>query len=119
MILFAAAMIMVSCGAATPVSTNVHANIKEIVRNPETTLVDVRIPEQFAEKSAASAVNIPLTTIEANLDFFRKQKNIVVFCNSGKQATQAVEILNKNGIQNVYNGKTLKNIEAIKNENKQ
>ena len=118
MILFAAAMIMVSCGAATPVSTNVHANIKEIVRNPETTLVDVRIPEQFAEKSAASAVNIPLTTIEDNLDFFRKQKNIVVFCNSGKQATQAVEILNKNGIQNVYNGKTLKNVDAIKNENK-
>ena len=116
-ILFAATMIMFSCTAASTASmNNVHVNIKEIVKNPETTLVDVRIPEQFAEKTAANAVNIPLAKIKDNIDFFKKQKNIVVFCNSGKQAAEAIDILKQNGVQNVYSAKTLKNVEAIQNE---
>ncbi|MGZ5273972.1 MAG: rhodanese-like domain-containing protein [Kaistella sp.] len=116
-ILFAAGLIMFSCTAARTASmNNVHVNIKEVVKNPETTLVDVRIPAQFAEKTAANAVNIPLAKIKDNIDFFKKQKNIVVFCNSGKQAAEAIDILKQNGVQNVYSAKTLKNVEAIQNE---
>jgi len=87
--------------------------ITEIVQSPETTLVDVRVPSQFSENTADKAVNIPLAEIENNLDFFRKQKNIVLFCNSGNQSNQALEILKKNGITNVYNGKTVENVDAI------
>lgn len=89
------------------------ASIPALVLSPETTLVDVRIPEQYETATAKSAVNIPLADIEKNLDFFRKQKQTVVFCNSGRQADQAIKILRKKGIKNVYDGTSLRNIKAI------
>ena len=92
------------------------ANFKEIVKNPITTLVDVRIPEEFSEKTAKGAVNISLAKIEDNISFFKNQKTTVLFCNRGIQAEQALEILRKNGVENVYFGKSLDNVEAIKNE---
>ena len=107
-----------SCKTAAPMPDASRTEVKAMVTNPETTLVDVRIPEQFAEKTAPGAINIPLAQIEDNLDFFRKQKQVVIFCNSGKQAAQAVEILKKNGIENIYDAKTLKNVTAINNEAK-
>ena len=107
-----------SCKTAVPMPDASRTEVKAMVTNPEATLVDVRIPEQFAEKTAPGAINVPLAQIEENLDFFRKQKQVVIFCNSGKQAAQAVEILKKNGIQNVYDAKTLKNVTAINNEAK-
>lgn len=110
------AIMLVSCSTATTFAENSAVNIKPIVKDPETAIVDVRIPEQFEEGSAQNAVNIPLATINDNLEFFRKQKNTVIYCNSGKQAQEAMEILNKNGIENVYYGKTLKNIKAIQAE---
>ena len=105
-----------SCKTATSISEVSRAEVKEMVTNPETTLVDVRINEQFSEKTSPGAVNIPLAKIEENLDFFRNQKQVIIFCNSGKQAAQAVEILKKNGIKNVYDAKTLKNVTAIQQE---
>lgn len=111
-------MISWSCKTATPVSEVSRAEIKEMVTSSETTLVDVRIPEEFSEKTAEGAVNIPLATIEENLDFFRKQKQVVLFCNRGRQSEEAIKILKKNGITNVYSGKTVQNINAIKSEKK-
>ncbi len=107
-----------SCKTAVPAPQVSRAEVKEMVTNPEATLVDVRIPDQFAEKTAPGAINIPLASIEENLDFFRKQKQIVVFCNTGRQSNEAIEILKKNGINNVYNAKSLQNIEAIQNQKK-
>ncbi len=107
-----------SCKTAVPAPQDSRAEVKEMVTNPEATLVDVRIQDQFAEKTAPGAVNIPLASIEENLDFFRKQKQIVVFCNTGRQSSEAMEILKKNGITNVYNAKSLQNIEAIQKQKK-
>ncbi len=107
-----------SCKTALPAPQDSRAEVKEMVTNPEATLVDVRIPAQFAEKTAPGAINIPLASIEENLDFFRKQKQIVVFCNTGRQSSEAMEILKKNGITNVYNAKSLQNIEAIQKQKK-
>ncbi|WHF50646.1 rhodanese-like domain-containing protein [Chryseobacterium gotjawalense] len=111
-------MISWSCKTAAPVSEVSRAEIKKMVTSSETTLVDVRIPEEFSEKTAEGAVNIPLATIEENLDFFRKRKQVVLFCNRGRQTEEAIKILKKNGITNVYSGKTVQNINAIKSEKK-
>lgn len=115
--LFAAGFLLFSCAMVTPVADLPAGSVKEMIKNPETTLVDVRVPEEFAEKTADGAVNIPLAAIKDNIDFLKEQKNVVVFCNSGKQAAEAMEILRKNGIPQVYYGKTLKNVQAIQNEN--
>lgn len=109
-------LVFSSCATKVPVENTNPANFKEIVKDPGTTIVDVRIPEQFAEQTAKGAVNIPLATIGDNIDFFKKQKKVVLFCNRGVQAEQALEILKKNGVENVYFGKTLDNVEAIQNE---
>ncbi|WP_353148092.1 rhodanese-like domain-containing protein [Chryseobacterium sp.] len=90
------------------------ANINDVVNSPEVTLVDVRIPEQYAEGTARNAINIPLATIPDQLESL-KGKKVVVFCNKGIQADQAVEILKKNGVE-VYDGTSWKNVKAIQDE---
>ena len=118
LIVFGLFISLSSCTSRNSNSEVSREEVKEIVKNPETILVDVRIPEQFSEKTVEGAMNIPLAKIEENLDFLRKQKNIVVFCNSGRQSSEAMEILKKNGITNVYNAKNVQNVNAIKKEKK-
>ena len=89
-------------------------NIKEIVMDDETLLVDVRMPEEFSAQTASDkAINIPLAELENNLDTIKSHKKVVVFCNKGRQADQAMEILLKNGLTNVYDGSTWQNVRAI------
>ncbi|WP_304343757.1 rhodanese-like domain-containing protein [Chryseobacterium koreense] len=110
-----AGFVAISCKTAVNTVETPRPNMVELVNNPETTLVDVRIPSEFEEKTAKNAVNIPLAEIENNLDFFRKQKQVVLFCNRGKQAQSALDILKKHGIENVVSAKTLDNVSAIQN----
>lgn len=100
---------LTSCKTATTESQK--SDIKEIINSPDVTLVDVRIPEQYNESTAEGAINIPLADIENNASGL-KDKKVVVFCNKGIQADQAVEILKKNGVD-VYDGVTLQNVKAI------
>lgn len=95
------------------VAANQKVNIIEVVKSQDVTLVDVRIPEQFAEATAENAINIPLAEIE-NRSSELKGKKVVVFCNKGIQADQAVEILKKKGVE-VYDGTSLQNLKAIQN----
>ncbi len=90
------------------------ANIREVVNSSDVTLVDVRIPEQYAEGTAKNAINIPLAEVQNNTEQL-KGKKVVVFCNKGIQADQAVEILKKNGVD-VYDGTSWKNVKAIQDE---
>lgn len=90
---------------------------KEAVLDPEATLVDVRIPAEYAEKTAAGAINIPLAILGDSLDYFKRQQKVVVFCNKGRQANEAYHFLKNKGV-NVYFGKTHENVEAIQNQKK-
>ena len=118
LILLLIAVGFVSCKTSVAPSQVSRAEVKEMVNDSETLLVDVRIPKEFAEKTVDGAINIPLATIEDNLDLFKNKKQIIVFCNSGRQSNLAIELLKKKGITNVYNGKNVQNVEAIKNEQK-
>ena len=106
----------VSCKTTIPPTSTQNVNMVEMVNNPETTLVDVRMQGEFEQKKKKNAVNIPLAEIESNLDFFRKQKQTVLFCNRGFQAQQALDILRKHGIEHVYSAKTVENVSAIQNQ---
>lgn len=81
----------------------------------EATLVDLRLQEDFNKSPVKNAVNIPLAEIENNFDFFRKQNKTVLFCNTGRQSGEAYDKLRKNGIRNVYNAKTWKNVFSMQN----
>ncbi|MEY8758080.1 rhodanese-like domain-containing protein [Chryseobacterium tongliaoense] len=91
-----------------------QTNIREVVNNSDVTLIDVRIPEQYAEGTAKNAINIPLAEIPNHIDAL-KGKKVVVFCNKGIQADQALEILKKNGVE-AYDGTSWKNVKAIQDE---
>ncbi|TDS66198.1 rhodanese-like domain-containing protein [Myroides indicus] len=85
----------------------------EKVISRESFLVDVRTSGEFSLGSVKGAVNIPLGNLRNELFKFKDQKNIVVFCKSGARSAQAKRILEQNGIQNVTNGRTWKNVQAI------
>ena len=67
-------------------------------------LVDVRTPGEFASGSVPGAVNIPLDRVEQSLSRFKGQETVVVFCRSGMRSSQALDILQRNGIKEVVNG---------------
>ncbi|AZA91523.1 rhodanese-like domain-containing protein [Chryseobacterium nakagawai] len=90
------------------------SNIKEVVTSSDVTLVDVRIPEQYAAGTAKNAINIPLAEIQNKIETL-KGKKVVVFCNKGVQADQAMEILKKNGVE-AYDGTSWKNVKGIQDE---
>ncbi|PWW17052.1 rhodanese-like domain-containing protein [Chryseobacterium sp. AG844] len=105
---------MLSSCKTSPTTAVPTASIKEVVNSSEVTLVDVRIPEQYAAGTAKNAINIPLAEIQNNIETL-KGKKVVVFCNKGIQADQAMEILKKNGVE-AYDGTTWKNVKAIQDE---
>ncbi len=76
-------------------------------------LVDVRTPTEFQSGSVPNAVNIPLSTIENSISQFENKGNIVLFCRSGNRSNQAQEILRSNGIENVYNGGSWKEVMSL------
>lgn len=98
----------------TAAPSHPKADIKQIVNSSDVTLVDVRIPEQYEAGTAKGAVNIPLAEIQNNISSL-KGKKVVVFCNKGIQADQAMEILKKNGVE-AYDGTSWKNVKAIQDE---
>lgn len=106
---------LIQCKPVQTQHPETQISVKEVVKNPETTLVDVRIRSEFETKTAKGAINIPLAEIESNLDKLRNKNHVVVFCNRGKQAEEAVQILKKNGI-NAVTAKTLDNVTAIQYE---
>ncbi|GAB0156619.1 hypothetical protein CHRYSEOSP005_18860 [Chryseobacterium sp. Alg-005] len=106
-------LVLSSCKTASKPSVTA-LNIIDVVSSPDVTLVDVRIPEQYAEGTAKNAINIPLAEIQNNIEAL-KGKKVVVFCNKGMQADQAMDILKKNGIE-AYDGTTWKNVKAIQEQ---
>jgi len=66
-------------------------------------LIDVREPSEFKEGYLKGAVNIPLGQIEGGLQEIPKDKDVVVYCRTGKRSAEASKILVKNGYKKVFN----------------
>jgi phage shock protein E len=59
--------------------------------------IDVRTPAEYADGHADRAINIPLATIAENLDRIEKNEPVYIICNTGRQSTEAGQILTENG----------------------
>lgn len=58
-------------------------------------LVDVRMPEEFAQRAIAGAVNIPLYRLrEDTPNLVEPGQRVVVYCNTGERSAAAAFILN-------------------------
>ena len=66
-------------------------------------LIDVRTPGEVAEGMAPGAINIPLQEIQHRLNEFPKDKDLLIYCRSGKRSMVASNFLVDNGYERVFN----------------
>ena len=66
-------------------------------------LVDVRTPGEVAEGMADGAVNIPLQEISHRLSEIPKDRDLLIYCRSGKRSMAASQFLIENGYTRVFN----------------
>lgn len=91
-------------------------SIKEIISNAETTIIDVRTPEEFSGGNVANSINIPLQELPQRINELNKgQGNIVLCCASGGRSGIATQLLQGQGFENVYNGGGWTDVNYLKN----
>jgi phage shock protein E len=91
-------------------------NIKELIKNPSTVVVDVRNAWEYEMEHIPGAKNIPLEEIPYKVEEFKSFKNpVVLYCRSGNRSGMAVSILKQNGVADVYNGGGLGDMQFLLN----
>ena len=75
---------------------NYHEAIELVKNNLDTVLLDVRSQQEYNEHHLNGAINIPLfeLTIKAE-KVLKKNKIIIVYCQSGKRSKRAYKILKR------------------------
>jgi rhodanese-related sulfurtransferase len=77
--------------------------LKKKLGNPSTQFIDVRTPGEFKGRHIKGFKNIPLNTLQKNLDKLSKDKEVVVICQSGMRSAKAGKILSSSGFTSVTN----------------
>lgn len=66
-------------------------------------LIDVRTPEEYAEGHIQGAKLIPVQELQTRLNEIPKDKQVYVYCRSGKRSAKAAGILAGTGFTNIEN----------------
>lgn len=66
-------------------------------------LIDVRTPAEVAEGAVEGYINIPLQEAEQRLNEFPKDKDLLIYCRSGKRSMAVSNFLIQNGYERVFN----------------
>jgi rhodanese-related sulfurtransferase len=72
---------------------------RQHAKDPSLVVLDVRTPEEFAEGHVPGAVNVPHDQVGARLGELQslKDKDVVLYCRSGRRAGMAAEVLQQAG----------------------
>ena len=91
--------------------------LKEVIKNPSAKIVDVRTEEEYAMDHLPGAINIPLDKIAANIERIKSfnAPAIIFYCRSGNRSGQAVNYLRQSGLQHVYNGGGIEDMNYLLN----
>lgn len=88
--------------------------LQKIVNSETKTLIDVRSAQEFNGDHIRGAINIPVNEIRDHVEeIATMQKPIVVYCLSGGRSGVATGILKQAGIDEVYNGGGIGNIQLM------
>ncbi|HVJ63195.1 MAG TPA: cyclic nucleotide-binding domain-containing protein, partial [Tahibacter sp.] len=62
-------------------------------------LLDVRMPEEFAQRAIKGAINTPLYTLRETVNEFDRARKYVIYCNTGERSAAAAFIMAKMGFE--------------------
>lgn len=65
---------------------------------PHHCLIDVRTPNEFAERKIQGSINIPLGSLIDELEQFSGRENLVLVCAAGARAEKARSLLENHGV---------------------
>lgn len=68
-------------------------------------LIDVRTPEEYAEGHLPNAINIDVEddSFAEKMDEINKNKNVYLYCRTGKRSARAVAIADTLGFKSIHN----------------
>ena len=105
---FLAIFVLAGCNKETAENSYKQISMDEAVtmmaEETDYIILDVRTPEEFAEKHIPNAINVPNETIGKDEipELPNKEQLILVYCRSGNRSKQASEKLVKLGYTNIY-----------------
>ncbi|MFL8937035.1 rhodanese-like domain-containing protein [Rossellomorea oryzaecorticis] len=79
------------------------SELKKQLGDPSKQFIDVRTPAEFKGRHIKGFKNIPINTLQRNLNKLPKDKEIIVICQSGMRSTKACKILSSAGFHSVTN----------------
>ena len=90
--------------AAKNFSSLTPAGAIQLMNNEDAVLLDVREPAETVVGKIAKAIQIPVGSVGQRVGELdkHKDKNIIVYCNTGSRAGVACRELNKAGFDKVY-----------------
>lgn len=87
--------------------------MEDLIKDPETTVIDVREINEFESGHFEGAINIPLGNIPMRIAELKAMNGpIVVYCRSGNRSGMAMSLLKQAGLIDVYNGGDLEDMLA-------
>ena len=94
-----AALVSLPAVASDPVSSITREALVERVRQGDDKLLilDVRTPEEYVGGHVPGAVNVPYDALGSHLALIPKDKDVVLYCRSGRRAGLTAETLQDNG----------------------
>ena len=86
--------------AAGPSLTTLEAT--RLINSKNAQIIDVRAPAEFAAGSLPNAKNIPAVNLKERLGELKKERPIIVVCNTGASAGPVAAQLRAGGFTEVY-----------------
>lgn len=99
-------LLLFACGSSGQKVVNLTANeFEKQIGASEIQLVDVRTPQEFAERHIANAENIDInqSDFKEALNKLDKEKPLYLYCLSGGRSSSAANIATAEGFKNVFN----------------
>lgn len=77
--------------------------VEEKISEENVQLVDIRRQSEYKEGHIDGAVNLYIGTLDENFDKIAKDKEVIIYCNSGNRSAVAYSLLVANGFENISN----------------
>ena len=84
---------------------------KEKSENGEAEWLDIRLPNEYQSAHIKGAAHLPLIFLRMKIDTLDKNKNYILYCDTGRRSSSASYILNERGFNTSVLNNGLKNVE--------